>query len=297
LLGDELTQARRQLAQLSRGKQLEQALAALGGPVRSAGPGARAIFAQPEAEAVAEDSAVGLVDELLEMLVNEHDQAVFVGTRPPQPSRRFDPLFEKENQDAGEVVVSADAGDELDASSQFVALGRYERQSASKAEAEQANFGISHQGPLFGEPARGLGDHVDTLRGDAIVREVAQLGRQHDSTGAGKPACERNQAGFVDTSIVDPMCNHEPGAGRGSCDAIEPRAEQTARGGQDQLGLLQRCSCIALSGRRGGLAQRKQQPCRAHAPRHGFGTGNREQHRRGEQEGKQATETAHPPKV
>ena len=199
----------------------------LSGVVRSAASFlARGRFFEPRLHAGAHRGKVRRRHEVFEVAVDENHEAVFVGFLAARASRRFDAISDEEAQHARKIVMAADARHVLEPRCDLGIAGRDEREAAREAEPEQA-YRVPLDVIATLERVRdGVANHADATRRDAVIGELAELGRENHVPRARERPSERHEAAFVDALVVDAVRDDDAAALGVVCPKIQPCANR-----------------------------------------------------------------------
>ena len=183
--------------------------------------------------------------------------------------------------------MTADARHERELRRDAWIRGGDEREATREAEAEQAHAIALDVVLASAEIRDRVSDHGDSTRGDAVVGEVVELGREDDVPGAGERAGEGDESFLVDAQVVDAVRDHDAASHGSIAKEIQPRANRSVQRGDTHLLLddvrpgLRRLGRRRFGGRGGKLAQK------LHGPRP---AGDRRGGERGERGGQQGHE-------
>ena len=131
--------------------------------------------------------------------------------------------------------MAADAAHELELAVELGIGRRDERETSGKAESEHAHLGRYRNAGLLTQPETRPFDDDNALLRYRVLGQVAELWRQHDSTGARERSRERHQTRFVDSPVVNAVREHEPGQTATVARCVEPRADGAAAGLNDDV--------------------------------------------------------------
>ncbi len=110
--------------------------------------------------------------------------------------------------DAGHLVLRADGDDEFDVRVEAGACGGEEGEASGEAEAENADGTVVLLG---GEPCGGIADGVDGVGTDVVVLDVGEFRGEDSEAAGGHGGGEGDEAGLIDTEIVDAVEDDDGG--------------------------------------------------------------------------------------